>query len=312
MYKEYIPQPEGYPHAHCASFILYNETLYCVWYVYHQEEFQNARLCIATFNPLLKRWSEAKILFDGRGHSQGNPTLFTHNGKLFLLYVMLEGLYWNSAKLHLAEINTPELRPKYLWKYDLPEGTMVRHRPIVKGNEIIIPAYLEKEKKSILLHGFDPFHNLEVSGELDSGPIQGDLLMDSDKELTWILRGTGSQRKVVRAHSVDGGKTWPYVFPTPLECPLSGIAAHRDHDSNIFVAHNNTSEHKRSPLSLSVSKDNLKSLYKSMPLEFGEGEYSYPDLLGDIHGNVHMVYTHNREKIGHYFLSKETLDKLKE
>lgn len=312
MYKEYLLQPPGFPHAHCASLVYHKDLVHCVWYVYKTEEYENARLAMATFNNTLKRWSQATLLFGDTGQSQGNPTLFVYKDKIYLLYTLLEGHYWNSARLHLAEINPLTKIPTHLWKYDLPKGTMVRHSPYVLGNQILVPAYLEDEKKTVILKGVEPFKSLEFFGELDPGPIQGDLIVDNPKEMTLVLRATAADRKIVRAHTIDGGKTWPYVFTTSFECPLSGIAAYRDPDGDIFVIHNNTQKHARTPLSLSITKDNFKSLYKSVELEFGQGEYSYPMMLGDNEGHIHLVYTHNREKIGHYRVPPEYLQKLKD
>ena len=53
--------------------------------------------------------------------------------------------------------------------------------------------------------------------------------------------------------------------------------------------------------------DNLKTLYKSMDIQFGSGEYSYPSLLMDFGGNLHLVFTNNREKIGHFMLHDDDI-----
>lgn len=311
MIKEYLPQPEGHPHAHCASLINFKNTIYCLWYVYHEEEYQNARISISSYNQIQGRWTPSKLILDSNGKSQGNPTAFVHDDNLYLLYVTLEGLYWNSSKLHLAKIHSTTLKAEHICSYDFPQGIMVRHRPIVNGQQILVPAYLEEEKQTVILAGNAPFTELSIVGKVEPGPIQGALLKDSEKDYTLILRGTSSERKVARAHSADGGKTWPYLFNTPFECPLSGVAAYQDDEGHIYIAHNNTFEHKRSPLSLSVSNDKLKSLHKSIDIETGDGEFSYPDLIADASGQLHLVYTHNRERIGHYRFKSDSLAKLK-
>lgn len=312
MIKEYLPQPEGYPHAHCASLITFKDNLYCLWYVYHEEEYQNARLCVSSFNQIRGRWSPSQLIFEQEGgKSQGNATAFIHNNQFYILYVTLEGLYWNSSKLHLASFNPNTSKAENICSYDFPQGIMVRHRPIVNGDKVLIPAYLEEEKQTVILEGNSPFTELSIVGEVEPGPIQGALIKESEKDYTLILRGTSSERKVARAHSADSGKTWPYLFNTPFECPLSGVAALKGDEGSIYIAHNNTSEHKRSPLSLSVSQDKLKSLYKSLNIETGDGEFSYPDLIEDGSGNLHLVYTHDRERIGHYRFNKESLAQLK-
>lgn len=310
MFKEYLPQPEHYPHAHCASLIEFEKILYCVWYVYKEEEFQNARLVISSFNSSLKRWTQPILLLDRPGKSQGNPLFFKFKNELYLLFVFLEGHYWNSARLYISKCNPVLGQLSEPLRTNQPLGMMTRHRPLVKAEEVILAAYDEDKKQTVFLRGTPPFIDWQPISMLDPGPIQGDIIPMGEKETMIILRATDDRRKVIRAHSADDCHTFPFVYPTPLPCPLSGVAAHRDLEGNILVAHNNTDLHKRSPLSLSASNDGLKSIHKTIDIESGEGEFSYPDLYSDEEGKLHIVYTHNRDKIGHYMLYPDDIKNL--
>ncbi len=310
MFKEYLPQPTGYPHAHCASLIFFKDTLYCVWYVYQKEEFLDAKLCISSFNLSLKRWTQPRLLLDRPGRSQGNPLFFIFNNELYLLFVFLEGHYWNSARMHVSKCEPELAKVSEPLKTNQAQGMMIRHRPWVNGEDVILPAYDEEKKQTVLLKGTPPFIDWQPISTLDPGPIQGDIISVGKKEAMIILRSTDNERKIIRAHSADSCRSFPFVYSTPLHCPLSGVAAHMDPSGALFVAHNNTDLHKRSPLSLSISKDGLKSIYKSIDIEFGDGEFSYPDLISDSKGNLHLVYTNDRDKIGHYFLFKEDVQEL--
>jgi predicted neuraminidase len=313
MIKEYIPQPEGFKHAHCATIAEHNQELYCVWYVYNQEEYSNARLALSQFNSSTKRWSRPKLILSDRGQSQGNPCLFSFKNNLYFLFVLLEGHYWNSAALHVGQYDPLQGEIRDVHKIEAPIGTMVRHRPLIKSNQILLPAYEEETKRTVLYELTPPFKELHKMGALEPGPIQADLIPGSGEELLLVLRDTSNQRKVMRTHSSDGGMTFPFpVYASPFECPLSGVAAVKDREGNIIVAHNNTKEHKRTPLSLSLSKDNLKSIYKSLDIQFGPGEYSYPSLLLDFGGSLHLVFTSNREKIGHFMLHEDDLKVISE
>lgn len=308
MFKEYLPQPEGFPHAHCASLALHRGSLFCAWYVYEKEEYTEGRLAVSQFNTSLKRWTQASLVLPYKGSSQGNPCLFSFGNELYLLFVLLEGHYWNSARLHIGRLNTGSMQLEDVHKFNCPQGLMVRHRPLIKDDGITIPAYDEEKNQTLIFDLKPPFKDLIQRGSLEPGPIQGEIVPFEKEDIMLVLRPTGDTRKIMRAHSADGGKSFPFpVYPTPFDCPLSGIAALKDKEGNILIAHNNTTEHKRNPLNLSSSRDGLKSLHKSMELQEGPGEYSYPSMIRDESNRLHLVYTNNREKIGHFMLYEDEL-----
>ena len=308
MLKEFIPQPPNFKHAHCATIAQHKKEIYCVWYVYNTEEYSQAKLALSHFNFSLKRWSPAKLILPQQSLSQGNPCLFSFDNKLYIFYVLLDGHYWNSAVLHIGEYDFNKGEITNIYKLDAPKGLMVRHRPLLKTDHIILPTYDEESKRTIIYEMRPPFKTLKERAALDPGPIQADLISCPKDEIMLIMRDTSEKRKVMRTNSPDGGKTFPFpVYPSPFQCPLSGIAALKDREGNIIIAHNNTEIHQRTPLSLSLSKDNLKTLYKSMDIQFGSGEYSYPSLLMDFGGNLHLVFTNNREKIGHFMLHDDDI-----
>lgn len=308
MLKEYLPQPEGFAHAHCASLNFHNGEIYCVWYVYNNEEYQNARLALSQFNNSLKRWTQPKLILPNQGKSQGNPCLFSFENEQYVLFVLLEGHYWNSAALHIGRLNHQRMELEDIHKFKVPQGIMVRHRPLISDSTVIIPAYDEDKNQTIIFEMKAPFKELVKRGSLEPGPIQGEIVPFKSQEIMMVLRPTNDGRMVMRAQSPDGGKSFPFpAYKTPFHCPLSGIAAARDSQGHLLVAHNNTEKHQRSPLNLSSSLDGLKSMYKSIEIQFGSGEYSYPSMVFDNNRALHLVFTNNREKIGHFMLYEDDL-----
>lgn len=303
MIKEFLFQPSDFPHAHCATLTLHKNEVYCCWYVYPEDECKDAKIVVANFDSSQRRWRDTLIAFPEIRKSQGNPLLFSFKEKLYLLFVILDGQYWNSAKTFISEFNEAKKEFSAPLKTELDLGMMIRHRPFIKEDGILLPTYDETTFQSMILKSSPPFLRYDKVGELDPGPIQGDFLHQDKESFLFVLRSTDDSRKVHRAHTMDGGKTYPFTYKTPFDCPLSGIAALYvdDKKEKIVLAHNDTEEQKRTPLTLSFSKDTLKSRSGKWDLETSPGEYSYPSLLKDAQGNIHLVYTHNRQKIGHYF-----------
>ncbi len=65
----------------------------------------------------------------------------------------------------------------------------------------------------------------------------------------------------------------------------------------------------RTPLSLAVSRDEGESWQLIMDLENQEGEYSYPAIIQDRNGRIHIVYTYNRVAIKYVCLEVRDIPK---
>ncbi len=304
MTRLFLPQPNGYPHSHCASVIEHKKRLYCCWYSYKSEEYIDARLFFSSFERERKEWSTPAPLGGPISRSQGNPTLYSFKNKLYLFFVTLEDQFWNSAKLYHGEIDLHRQQLCDLRHLGLPLGTMVRHSPLINEEKLLLAAYDEKTLKTILFQAKLPLGELEKLCELEGEGIQGDIISLEKDDLLMVLRATEKRRKVLRAHSPDNAQSFPFIYHTPFECPLSGVAARKLNKEFIVVAHNDTAEHKRSPLNLSFTKDHLKSIHQSIVLEEKGKEFSYPALFLDSQSCLHVVYTHERERIAHQFFRK--------
>lgn len=68
----------------------------------------------------------------------------------------------------------------------------------------------------------------------------------------------------------------------------------------------------RTPLRLSISRDDGESWQTVLDLEHAEGEFSYPSLIETSHGDVTIVYTYNRTYIKHVMLDQSALVPAKE
>lgn len=313
MITESIQNPDRVgSYCHSASVVEFKNSLFCAWYAYADKEYENGVICFASFNEKDQCWHKPVSLFETViTKSCGNPVLFEDkkNQKLFMFFVVLNNHYWTSSKIFKSEYIESDNSWGAPIELDLPEGIMIRHRPIqMKSGEILIPAYDEKTNKSLIYKASPAsFKNWELYSDVAGELIQGDLIQFSDEQLQLFLRPTDSSNRFIhRAVSPDLAKTFTSIIKTDLNCPLSGLASIKLKNGNILVCHNDTEEFKRSPLSISMAmKDEIK-FKKILDIDQSNIEVSYPSMVEREDNSIALLYTYNRRAIKSVYLDKNT------
>ena len=138
------------------------------------------------------------------------------------------------------------------------------------------------------------------------GAIQPALWESSRGRVHLLARTT--MGALYRSDSYDGGLSWSPLYRTSLPSNNSGIDVCRLPDGAVVLASNPIAESwgARSPLRLSLSKDNGETWPHQLDLEDGAGEFSYPSLLATPRG-VAVVYTWKRERIAFWHGSPEQI-----
>jgi predicted neuraminidase len=95
---------------------------------------------------------------------------------------------------------------------------------------------------------------------------------------------------------------------TALPNNNSGIDVVRLDDGNLVLAHNPVGDNsgQRTPLRLSLSRDNGRTWPHSLDLETDEGEYSCPAVIATPRG-IALTYTWKRKRIAYWHGSIEQL-----
>lgn len=145
---------------------------------------------------------------------------------------------------------------------------------------------------------------------LESMPIQciqPSILKLSDGRLEALGRTRNGQLAVT--YSDDNGTSWSKVKLTDLPNNNSGTDAITLRDGRHVIVYNDSkpepgqSGGPRTPLCVAVSEDGA-NWTKVLTLEDdNEGEYSYPSVIQDHKGNLHIVYTWRRQRIVHKVVS---------
>ncbi len=235
-----------------------------------------------------------------------NPVLFkAKNGTLFLHYKVGQNprTWWAEYKTSANNGKTWSKAQK------LPKDFLgpIKNKPIQLANgKILYPSSTESlDEKTWHIH----IEKSDAKGKnwrkininCDTfGVIQPSILSYPYGKLQLLCRSR--QNVIVESWSADEGETWSKLKPTQLPNPNSGSDAVSLQDGRQLLVYNPLTAGKnwwegRAVLKLAISTDgeNWKDIYT---LENHlKGEYSYPAIIQDKKGNIHLSYTAERKNI---------------
>lgn len=111
---------------------------------------------------------------------------------------------------------------------------------------------------------------------------------------------------VYRSDSEDGGVTWCQAYPTAMPNNNSGIDCTALPDGRVVLVCNPVGKNwgPRSPLCVYASEDNGITWERTLTLESGEGEFSYPAAVFS-GGLLHVTYTWKRQNVRYCVIDPE-------
>ena len=135
------------------------------------------------------------------------------------------------------------------------------------------------------------------------GVIQPTLWESIPDQVHMLLRST--EGMIYRSDSKDGGDTWTEAYATELPNNNSGIDMICSEDGKLFLVYNPVGVNwgDRTPISLAVSKDDVKTWEKIRDLSTGEGEFAYPAIIQD-EDFLYITYTYKRKNIAFWKIRK--------
>jgi len=182
-------------------------------------------------------------------------------------------------------------------------GTLVRTQPqVLEDGSIGLPAYHEfVQKWGLWLRVTDDGHVLAASPmrRRSGGWLQPAVAAISPLEAVAALRACDAPHRVGWSVTDDGGRSWPVPARGPtLEVPNpdSSVAMLRLQDGSLLMACNPL-ESGRARLQLFRSRDGGQSWSASRVIEAGvaaDDEFSYPAIVQDRAGRIHLGYTWKR------------------
>lgn len=290
------------PFAHCAALADLGEAgLAAVWMGGSYETAPDVGLLEARLLPGADGWTPPRVIAQVNGHSLGQPVLLPRpGGDIWFFYVVIQQQDWRSAVPYVKKSSDGgQTWSEPVRLFDYP-GLMLRSRPLVLQNRIILPAYDENTWQSRMIISDDDGQTWRLTAPMISpnGNIHPNLVVMPGGRLLCYLRTGGKGGVIWRSESSDGGESWSAPGATALPNPNSGIDLLKLASGRLALAYNN-SPTLRTPLCVALTTGENEDWRWQQVIEDEYAEISYPALLQTADRAVHLVYTYRREAI-HY------------
>jgi predicted neuraminidase len=325
-----LPIPPGAPSAHAAALAAWSPSagaapqLLAVWWAGSRESGPDVRVFLSRLGP--QGWTAPRAIVDreslglalGAGVRRiGNPVLHAAPDGRLHLFVVATGLGgWAAGRVAHLVASGPDAPfvPQRLLPLTPLANTSVLVRaqpvPLVDGGWWL-PAYFEIGRKVPMALRFaadGTLTGIERIGR-SATSLQPTLIPLRDGRLLALMRDHGPERRIQVAEREAGpAGRWRDLASLPLGNVDTAVAAVSLGGAGLVMAHNDTSppgSTPRSVLRLQHSVDGL-AWQPGPVVQQGEpgAEFSYPNLLV-LGTQLHVVYTHRREGIGHVVFDLE-------
>jgi predicted neuraminidase len=262
-------------------------------------------------------WTDPKIIADTPMRGDGNPVIWqAPDGILWLFYNTQYGPTWSEARVKgkISKDGGGTWSDSFMVAFE--KGSMCRGKPIaLKNGDYLLPMYDEKGSDREALDTSTASYFLRYSPKDNTwtptnkiksptGNLQPQVVQITDKHLICFMRrggGYGPDEKgfIQKSESHDGGYTWSNAVETDLKNPNSAVDVIRLKNGDIVLTYN-PSDNDRTPLRVSISKDDGKTFRIHRDIAGGDNTFAYPYLIQTKDEKLHVIYTtNNRTTIMH-------------
>lgn len=299
FYKQTIAQKLHPPACHSATIEeLADGALLAVWYTGSYEGAEDTVL-MSSRRVADGTWQSPRVMLDLPGLPVGNPVLDCGSHGLTLYFVILYGTWWTEAKLasmHSIDNGMTWTSPQLLRD---ERGLMLRTKPLwLKTGTCLLPIYSEIDWSPLILRSTDQGNSWTKYGDTTARgkSIQPTLVELPDGVVLMYTRT--NQGWIFESRSYNDGQSWTASQPLSIPNPNSGIDMVRLQSGEMVLAYNSSAE-GRNNLSIAMSENLGKDWIAPWTVTEGVGEFSYPTVMEDSTGLLHLVYTEHRTKIMH-------------
>jgi len=318
-----LPNPAA--SAHSASLVdLGEQQLGAAWFSGSREGASDVSIVFSRFDGT--QWQAPRViasnekLQDDQGRitrKLGNPVLWLDKeARLHLWFVSVAYGGWAGSSInHQISYDkgaswqpAEKLITSPFWNL----STLVRTPPLpLSDGGFALPVYHEFISKYSewlrLDHSGKVVDKLRIDGARHQ--IQPSAVALAPNQAIMVTRDAGSGQNAIHVSlSDDAGRHWSNLEAVKLANPNASVALLRLNDGRLLLAYN-PQESSRQQLALALSSDG-KSWSPAMMLEVGQDsdEFSYPALLQDHAGMIHVAYTWKRTHIRLQSFTSEFLD----
>lgn len=322
IYQERVVSGAQAPHVHCATLFETSEGgLSAFWYGGSREGGKDVVIYSASLPPGATQWGQATVVQD-RAQVQrqlkryikklGNPVAFRdQTGTLWLYFVSVSVGGWAGSAVNVMRSQddgqTWEPARRLVTSPFFNVSTLVKGAAVPYANQAIgLPVYHEFMGKFGELLYIDAQGRIRDKKRLSWGreSLQPVLIPLSEDKAQVYMRFAGHEpNKTLYTETQDGGVSWKTPVKIDLPNPNSAVAGLRHSSGRLLLVFNNSSNH-RNRLSLAASDDEGKHWrilheFERRDVASKQHHYSYPFMIEDARGHVHVLYSYNRDYIKH-------------
>lgn len=308
--SEFLFSSAPFPSCHASTIVETPAGLAAAFFGGSAESKPDVSIWVCLYNGM--SWSAPEeaangIQADGLRFPCWNPVLYqVKKGPLMLFYKVgpSPSQWWGEVK------KSDDGGKSWGKSQRLPDGFMgpVKNKPVMLSNgTLLCPSSTENAGWQIQMErtpdlGKSWDKSAPGRSERKFSAIQPSVLFHSGGKLQLLCRTR--EGCIAESWSDDNGITWSPLAATSLPNPNSGIDAVTLNNKLHLLVYNPTTTSQsgrsgpRTPLSVALSEDG--KIWKDvLTLESEEGEYSYPSVIQDSGGLVHITYTWKRKLIKH-------------
>lgn len=311
--------------AHAATLAqLADGRLAAAWFAGSREGAADVAVWFATLDA--KGWSEPRAIATREStagatwayvRKLGNPVLHREGGNLHLWYVSAAVGGWAGSSINHA-VSTDDGATwgparQLVTSPFFNISTLVRTPPLpLADGGLGLPVYHEfiaKHGEWLRLGPDGRILGKERLSQPRSTIQPAVAALDAQRAVAFLRDAGPGPGRVRVATSADGGRTWPAGEALALPNPNSSVALLRLASGRLLLAGN--PESGREALLLWLSADEGQTWRQVRVAESapdGGAEFSYPALLLDREGRIHLAYTWRRQGIKHAVFSEAWLD----
>ncbi|MCC6682760.1 MAG: exo-alpha-sialidase [Phycisphaeraceae bacterium] len=317
--SQFIYEQAPFPQCHASTIVSTETGLVAAWFGGTKEKDPDVCIWVSRKAPDAEAWTEPVNVADGVQYVDAdgveqrypcwNPVLFAPKPGVLLLFYKVgpDPRQWWGMQM-LSKDGGATWSPSRR----LPEGILgpVKNKPILLSNgAMLCPTSKEDDGWKVYLERSGDmgrtWHRVgPLASEQPIEAIQPSILTHADGRLQIICRT--KQGKLAESWSSDQGKSWQPLRLMELPNPNAGTDAVTLADGRQLLVYNPQSK-GRSPLAVAISVDGVDWKQVLVLEDEPDMEFSYPAVIQDSQGKVHVTYTWKRQRIRHVVIDPTLL-----
>lgn len=278
--------------------VLPDGELLCAWFSYNGPgELTGSAIYMARRPPGAATWA-SPVLHGDRTEGGGNPVLYAEGENVWLFHATAP-FGWSTANVFVQRSSDGGKTWSAAQTLGAFMGTNVRFPPIrLNDGTLLLPAYsdLIPRAEFYVSSDGDRWAQRSVVAPVPAA-LQPSVVELPEGRLLAVMRNLSKGWLWVAA-SDDAGRTWTPPRDSGFPNPGSAAALARLESGRLILVFNDHAVERRD-LSIALSSDEGATWTPPRVLVANDGELAYPSVAQSPDGVVHVVYSHDRRRIGH-------------